>query len=92
MAMSPYGPAGAVAVSPKNPALAVIASFFLPGLGQLINGDTNKGVAMLVTYVVSFLLMLVLIGFVTAFGVWVWSMVDAYQGARDWNLRHGILS
>jgi hypothetical protein len=24
--------------------------------------------------------------------IWVWGMVDAYQGAQRWNHRHGIIS
>jgi hypothetical protein len=31
--------------SPKNPSGGVIASLFLPGLGNLINGDTPNGSA-----------------------------------------------
>lgn len=101
---SPYGagPYGAgqygggyptpYAVAPKNPALMVLASFFLPGLGTLLNGDTRRGVLILVSYLVSCALTLVLIGFLGMFGFWVWGMVDAYQGARRWNARHGILS
>jgi len=33
-----------------------------------------------------------LIGFLVIPAVWVWGMVDAYQGAKSWNARHGILS
>ena len=87
-----YGYAAPVAVAPKTPAISLIASFFLPGLGQFINGDTNKGVAMIVAYFASFLLMLIIIGFITAPIIWIWSMVDAYQSAQSWNLRHGIVS
>ncbi len=81
-----------VAVAPKSPAISVIASFFLPGLGQFINGDTNKGVAMLAAYLGSFVLMVILVGFITAPIIWIWSMVDAYQSAQAWNLRYGIVS
>ncbi len=82
----------AVQVAPKNPGISVIASFFLPGLGQFVNGQAGKGVAFLVCYFMSFLLMFILIGFVTVFVVWVWSMADAYSGAQAWNRRHGIIS
>jgi hypothetical protein len=37
-------------------------------------------------------LVIVLVGFLGVFGFWVWGMVDAYQGAREWNARHGIYS
>ena len=79
-------------VAPKNPALALIASFFVPGLGSMINGDVAKGVGILIGYVLSLVLVIVLVGIVGVFGFWVWGMVDAYQGARRWNAAHGILS
>ena len=92
-------------VAPKNPALALVAAFFVPGLGTMINGQVGKGVGILVGsamrsveagilvgYVISMMLTLVLIGFVGVFGFWVWGMVDAYSGAKRWNAAHGIIS
>lgn len=81
-------------VAPKSAALSVLASFFLPGLGSIINGDVGKGIGILIGYVVSWVLVIVLVGIVGVFGfwVWVWVMVDAAEGARRWNARHGILS
>ncbi|WP_353951267.1 DUF2510 domain-containing protein [Knoellia sp. S7-12] len=94
-AMAPTGPyAGGVTqfVAPKNPALSLLGSFFIPGLGQLMNGDTGKGIGMFVGYVFSFLLMFVLVGFLTAPAIWIWGMIDAYQSAQRWNLQRGIVS
>jgi TM2 domain-containing membrane protein YozV len=95
----PSGPPGLVGtpvyytqVAPKNPAVAVLASFFMPGLGSMINGDVAKGIGILIGYFVSWLFVIVLVGIVGVFGFWVWGMVDAYQGARRWNAAHGILS
>ena len=68
------------------------ASFFVPGLGSIINGDVAKGIGIFIGYVVGFVLVIVLVGIVGVFGFWVWGMVDAYQGARRWNAAHGILS
>ncbi len=90
-----YTPSGYVAVShvaPKSPGLAVLGSFFVPGLGQLMNGQVAKGLLMLVAYVVSLVLVFVLVGLVLAPAIWIWSMVDGYTGAQRWNARHGILS
>lgn len=81
-----------IVVSPKSPALALIASFFFPGLGQLINGEVGKGIAMLALYFVSWMLAFVLIGFLFLPIVWIWSMIDAYSGAKNWNTAHGIIS
>lgn len=36
--------------------------------------------------------MFVYIGFLTVIVAFVWGLVDAYQGARRWNARHGIIS
>jgi hypothetical protein len=37
-------------------------------------------------------LFFLLVPLLFAFGIWVWGMVDAYQGAQRWNRRHGIIS
>lgn len=79
-------------VAPKSPAVAALASFFLPGLGSMINGEVGKGIGILLGYFVSWVLVIVLVGIIGVFGFWVWGMVDAYQGAQKWNARHGIYS
>ena len=93
---APYVPQHAAypqpAVAPKNPGLALVASFFIPGLGTLMNGETGKGIGILVGYFVSFLLAFVVIGIPLMIGLWIWGMVDAYSGAKRWNARHGIIS
>ena len=79
-------------VSPKSPALACLASFFVPGLGQLLNGDVAKGIAIFSMYVFSWLCVLILIGLLMVPVVFIWAMVDAYSSAQRWNFRHGIIS
>ena len=68
----------------------LLASFFIPGLGTILNGETNKGVGILVGYVVGWVLTIILIGFLIALGFWIWGMVDAYNGAKEYNARHGM--
>ena len=85
---SPYG----YGVAPKSPALALLASFFIPGLGSMLNGEVGKGIGILVGYLVSAVLTIVIVGFVGLAIFWIWGMVDGYQGARAWNARHGIVS
>ena len=85
-------PPGAMVVAPKNPAVSLIVSFFLPGVGSMINGDVGIGVAILILYIVGFVLAFVLIGIPLALGAWIWGLIDAYQGAQRWNRAHGILS
>jgi TM2 domain-containing membrane protein YozV len=86
-----YVPPG-YAVKPKDPAISVIVSIFVPGLGSIINGDTGTGVAILIGSFVSFILTFFIIGIFGLIGFWIWGLVDAYQGARRWNLKHGIVS
>jgi TM2 domain-containing membrane protein YozV len=38
--------------SPKSPILSAILSFFIPGLGQIINGQLKKGLILLIGYIV----------------------------------------
>ena len=79
-------------VAPKNPAVSLLISFFIPGVGSMVNGDVGKGILILLGYLISFPLVFILIGFLGIFGFWIWGMVDAYKGAQKWNLRHGIIS
>ena len=80
------------ALAPKNPGVSLIASFFLPGLGTMLNGEVGKGVGILVGYFACLFLFFLIVLLLAAVGIWVWGMVDAYQGAQQWNRRHGILS
>ena len=58
---------GQMMVAPKNPAVSLLASFFLPGLGSMINGEVGKGVGILIGYLVSFVLLFVFIGIIGIF-------------------------
>jgi TM2 domain-containing membrane protein YozV len=79
-------------IAPKNPALGVILSFFIPGLGSMVNGSVGRGVGILVGYFVAWLFTFVLIGIPFVIGFWIWGLVDGYQSAQRWNQAHGILS
>lgn len=85
--MQPYGPP----VARKEPALSLLASFFLPGLGTILNGETGKGVGLLVGSFFAAMSMAIIIGFVIYPILWIWGMVDAYQGAQKFNARHGMV-
>src|SRR3954463_12953901 len=54
----PRDPVYYAQVAPKNPALSLLASFFLPGLGSMINGDVAKGVGILIGYLISCVLVI----------------------------------
>jgi TM2 domain-containing membrane protein YozV len=61
-------------------------------VGSMVNGDVGTGVTILVAYVIAAGLIVVFIGILLAPAVWIWGLVDAYQGAQRWNRRHGIIS
>jgi TM2 domain-containing membrane protein YozV len=79
-------------VAPKSPAVAVLISFFFPGVGSLISGGTTTGTIILIGWLVSIPLLFFCIGFFTYTGFWIWGMFDAYTQAQKWNREHGIIS
>ena len=85
-------PPGGMVVAPKNPAVSLLVSFFIPGVGSLINGDVTTGVVILALWIVGIFTAIFVVGFFLIVGAWIWGMVDAYQGAVRWNRAHGILS
>lgn len=91
--LQPYSPGYPIApypVSRKEPAVSLILSFFLPGLGTIVSGQTGKGLAIMGGYFLGVLLSIVLIGIPIMLGFWAWGMVDGYAGARRHNDRHGF--
>jgi TM2 domain-containing membrane protein YozV len=79
-------------VAPKSPGLALLASFFIPGLGSLVIGRIGVGIGIMVGYFIALLFSMILIGLPFLLGFWIWGMCDAYFGAKNWNARHGIIS
>ncbi len=76
MPIPPHGQHGSpVAAGAKNPWIAVLLSFLIPGVGQFYNNDPKKGGVMLG---LAILLALTFIGYL---GIWIWAMIDAHQVA-----------
>ncbi len=69
--------------SMASPLLAVILSFFLPGLGQFYTGQFLKAVLLIVLAVVFGALSTILIGIPFYILVWLYSMYDAYTAAKS---------
>ena len=74
----------------KNPAISTLLSstllsFAFSGAGQVYNGEIGKGVAFMISYVISMLLMFVIVGFITTPILWIWGMVDANKSAKRIN-------
>lgn len=79
-------------VAPKSPALSVLLSIFIPGLGSMVNDNVSTGVTILLLNVLGLVLAVFLIGIPIMIGTWVWGLVDAYRSAQRWNAAHGIIS
>jgi TM2 domain-containing membrane protein YozV len=73
----------------RNPVASLLASFLIPGLGTIINGETGKGVLILTGWIVSWFLVLATIGLILVPAVWIYALYDAFQGARRYNLARG---
>jgi len=76
----------------KSPGLAAVLSFFFCGLGQIYNGQILKGLIFVVTYLTSWWMMWIVIGFITTPIMWIWGIVDAYRVAQKINAEVGRVS
>lgn len=54
--------------------LPALLSFFIPGLGQVIKGQTGRGVLIFIGFIIGMLLL-----FIPGIIVWIWQIVDAYN-------------
>jgi TM2 domain-containing membrane protein YozV len=81
-----------VMVAPKSPAVSVLLSVFIPGLGSMVNDNAGVGTTILILNIIGWMLAIVLVGIPLALGTWIWGLVDAYQSAQRWNRAHGIVS
>lgn len=64
----------------KDPLIAVLCSFFIPGLGQIYNGEDKKGVALLFGTLIGALIFLI-----PGIIVWIYGMYDAYNTSEKMN-------
>ena len=76
-------PSGKTYAYGKSPGVAVLLSFLIVGIGQAYNGDIKKWLAIWGIMIVGSVLTLFSGGIlgVVPFGVWIWSMIDAYNVA-----------
>ena len=70
----------------KSSGIAVILSFFIPGLGQIYNGEIGKGILFIIIAFMLALTTAVLIGFILYPIFWIYNMYDAYNTAERKNL------
>jgi TM2 domain-containing membrane protein YozV/ribosomal protein L32 len=75
----------AASMQKKSAGVAVILSFFLPGLGQIYNGQIGKGIGMIILSVIFWLLSSILIGIPFYIILWIYGMYNAYSTANKIN-------
>ena len=72
----------------KSAGLAAVLSFFIVGLGQIYNGQMEKGFLIIAGEIVIFLLILVSAWFFPLLTVlWIFAIYDAYTEAEKINER-----
>lgn len=69
----------------KSPLLAVLLSFFLPGLGQAYLGLFKKGIILFIIAMIGGFLMSVFIGYIFYLIAWGYGMYDGYNSAEKMN-------
>ena len=69
----------------KNPGVAAVLSFLVPGLGQIYNGQLLGGIGLFLLYGFSIALMIIVIGFITTPILWILGIIDAYKQANKLN-------
>jgi TM2 domain-containing membrane protein YozV len=77
---------------PRPRWLGALVSFFIPGLGSILNGSAGSGLVILVFWLIGIALTIVLVGFYIMLVAWIWGLVDGALSADRWNRRHGITS
>jgi len=66
----------------KNPGIAALLSFFVPGAGQIYNEQIWQGILWFIAYCISLVLCILVIGFIFAPLVWIIGILDAYKEAK----------
>lgn len=66
-----------------SPFVAAVLSFFIPGLGQFYTGQLTKAILLFIAAVIFGILSWFLIGIPFYIIVWIYSMVDAYNAAKE---------
>ena len=72
-------------VKHRMPIVALVLSMIIPGLGQIYNDQTRKGIILIIVNIISAILILIAFGLILTFMVWVYAMYDAYKTAQALN-------
>ena len=79
-------------VAAKNPGVAAVLSAVWTGAGQIYNGQIGLGLLFMGLQFINALLMFVVIGFFAGAITWLVALFMAYNTAKSFNERHGIIS
>ena len=63
----------------KSVGLSVVLSILLPGLGHFYLGLNQKGITFLIAYIISWILVILVIGFILIIAVWIWALIDVIK-------------
>lgn len=89
----PVRPPAPAVVQAKSPGAAAVVGWLVPGVGNMMSGRMGKGLLILASLLVSWLLTVVVIGWPLVILMHIGiGPVTAYNDARRWNARHGIIS
>jgi TM2 domain-containing membrane protein YozV len=91
---APEPPTPTPGVMAKNPGIAVLLSFFIPGLGHLYAGAVAWGLVILVLHILNWTVILLSIGlppaaFIGLF-IWIGGMKYSHKAAQEFNRRNGL--
>jgi len=75
----------------KNPGLAAVLGFFVPGVGQFYNGQFGKGIVFLIIDGINILLLAVFIGLITIPITAIISAYDCYKSAEKINAAGAVV-
>lgn len=64
-----------------NPIIAAIVSFIIPGIGQIISGETKRGLIFLAAEIIMFLILFTVgdIAIILSLVLSIYAAYDAYQ-------------
>jgi TM2 domain-containing membrane protein YozV len=78
----------------QSPAFAAILSAIIPGLGQIYNNETQKGIGIIIWTIICFFMhftghpVISFLGSFLNFSIWLYAVYDAYKtakwGKRSW--------
>lgn len=80
-----YGKRPTYVVSGKSAGLGIVLSFLFAGLGHLYAGKIERGLGILIVYVLLLATSFLIFTTIIAIVLWIWAMVDVYGTIDEYN-------